>query len=31
MMTGGAGAKDLLLSDRTRIERSRIDLGRFFA
>ena len=31
MMTGGAGAKDLLLSDQTRIEGSRIDLGRFFA
>jgi len=31
MMTGGAGAKELLLSDETRIEGSRIDLGRFFA
>lgn len=31
MMTGGAGAKDLLLSDQTRIEGSTIDLGRFFA
>jgi alkyl sulfatase BDS1-like metallo-beta-lactamase superfamily hydrolase len=31
MMTGGAGAKDLLLSDQTKIDGSRIDLGRFFA
>jgi alkyl sulfatase BDS1-like metallo-beta-lactamase superfamily hydrolase len=31
MMTGGAGAKDLLLSDQTRIDGSKIDLGRFFA
>jgi alkyl sulfatase BDS1-like metallo-beta-lactamase superfamily hydrolase len=31
MMTGGAGAKDLLLSDQTQIEGSTIDLGRFFA
>jgi alkyl sulfatase BDS1-like metallo-beta-lactamase superfamily hydrolase len=31
MMTGQAGAKELLLSDQTRIEGSRIDLGRFFA
>lgn len=31
MLTGGAGAKDLLLSDETRIEGSRIDLGRFFS
>ncbi|MGZ5185114.1 MAG: alkyl/aryl-sulfatase [Caldimonas sp.] len=31
MMTGGSGAKDLLLSDQTKIEGSRIDLGRFFA
>lgn len=31
MMTGSAGAKELLLSDQTRIEGSRIDLGRFFA
>ena len=31
MMTGAAGAKDLLLSDQTRIEGSVIDLGRFFA
>ena len=31
MMTGSAGAKDLLLSDQTRIEGSRIDLGRFFS
>ncbi len=31
MMTGGAGAKDLLLSDQTKIEGSTIDLGRFFA
>jgi alkyl sulfatase BDS1-like metallo-beta-lactamase superfamily hydrolase len=31
MLTGGAGAKDLLLSDQTQIEGSRIDLGRFFA
>jgi alkyl sulfatase BDS1-like metallo-beta-lactamase superfamily hydrolase len=30
MMTGNAGAKDLLLSDQTRIQGSRIDLGRFF-
>ena len=31
MMTGQAGAKDLLLSDQTKIDGSRIDLGRFFA
>jgi alkyl sulfatase BDS1-like metallo-beta-lactamase superfamily hydrolase len=31
MLTGSAGAKDLLLSDQTKIEGSRIDLGRFFA
>ena len=31
MMTGQAGAKDLLLSDQTKIEGSRIDLGRFFS
>jgi alkyl sulfatase BDS1-like metallo-beta-lactamase superfamily hydrolase len=31
LMTGGAGAKDLLLSDETKIEGSKIDLGRFFA
>ena len=31
MLTGGAGAKDLLPSDETKIEGSRIDLGRFFA
>lgn len=31
MMTGQAGAKDLLLSDQTRIDGSRLDLGRFFA
>ncbi len=31
MLTGSAGAKELLLSDQTRIEGSRIDLGRFFA
>jgi alkyl sulfatase BDS1-like metallo-beta-lactamase superfamily hydrolase len=31
MVTGGAGAKDLLLSDETKIDGSRIDLGRFFA
>lgn len=31
MVTGGAGAKDLLLSDQTKIDGSRIDLGRFFA
>ena len=31
MMTGQAGAKDLLLSDQTKIEGSKIDLGRFFA
>ena len=30
MMTGNAGAKDLLLSDQTKIEGSKIDLGRFF-
>jgi alkyl sulfatase BDS1-like metallo-beta-lactamase superfamily hydrolase len=31
MMTGAAGAKELLLSDETRIEGSRIDLARFFS
>jgi alkyl sulfatase BDS1-like metallo-beta-lactamase superfamily hydrolase len=31
MVTGDVGATDLLLSDQTRIEGSRIDLGRFFA
>ena len=31
MVTGGAGAKELLLSDQTKIEGSTIDLGRFFA
>jgi alkyl sulfatase BDS1-like metallo-beta-lactamase superfamily hydrolase len=31
MMTGQAGAKDLLLSDQTRIDGSAIDLGRFLA
>ena len=31
MMTGQAGAQDLLLSDQTTITGSRIDLGRFFA
>jgi alkyl sulfatase BDS1-like metallo-beta-lactamase superfamily hydrolase len=31
MMAGQAGAKDLLLSDQTKIEGSRIDLGRFFS
>lgn len=31
MMTGQAGAKDLLLSDQTRIDGSKLDLGRFFA
>ena len=31
MLTGGAGAKDLLLSDETKIDGSRIDLGRFFS
>jgi alkyl sulfatase BDS1-like metallo-beta-lactamase superfamily hydrolase len=31
MMTGNAGAKELLMSDETKIEGSRIDLGRFFA
>jgi alkyl sulfatase BDS1-like metallo-beta-lactamase superfamily hydrolase len=31
MMTGQAGAKDLLLSDQTKIEGSKIDLGRFFS
>lgn len=31
MMTGSAGAKDLLLSDETQIEGSKIDLGRFLA
>jgi alkyl sulfatase BDS1-like metallo-beta-lactamase superfamily hydrolase len=30
MMTGRAGAKDLLLSEQTRIDGSTIDLGRFF-
>lgn len=30
MLTGSAGASDLLLSDETDIEGSRIDLGRFF-
>ena len=29
MMTGGAGAKDLLLSDQTKIDGSKIDLARF--
>lgn len=31
MVTGGAGAKDLLLSDQTKIDGSKLDLGRFFA
>jgi alkyl sulfatase BDS1-like metallo-beta-lactamase superfamily hydrolase len=31
MMAGQAGAKDLLLSDQTKIEGSKIDLGRFFS
>jgi alkyl sulfatase BDS1-like metallo-beta-lactamase superfamily hydrolase len=31
MMTGQAGATDLLLSDQTRIDGSKLDLGRFFA
>ncbi|MEO8839142.1 MAG: alkyl sulfatase C-terminal domain-containing protein, partial [Herbaspirillum sp.] len=31
MLTGGAGAKDLLLSEQTKIDGSRIDLGRFFS
>jgi alkyl sulfatase BDS1-like metallo-beta-lactamase superfamily hydrolase len=31
MMTGQVGAKDLLLSDQTRIDGSAIDLGRFLA
>ncbi len=31
MMSGTAGAKDLLLSDETKIDGSKIDLGRFFA
>jgi alkyl sulfatase BDS1-like metallo-beta-lactamase superfamily hydrolase len=31
MVTGHAGAKDLLLSDQTRIDGSKLDLGRFFA
>ena len=31
MMTGQAGAKDLLLSDQTKIDGSKIDLGRFLA
>jgi alkyl sulfatase BDS1-like metallo-beta-lactamase superfamily hydrolase len=31
MMTGSAGATDLLFSDQTSIQGSRIDLGRFFA
>jgi alkyl sulfatase BDS1-like metallo-beta-lactamase superfamily hydrolase len=30
MMTGSAGAKDLLMSDETKIDGSKIDLGRFF-
>jgi alkyl sulfatase BDS1-like metallo-beta-lactamase superfamily hydrolase len=30
MMTGQAGAKDLLLSDQTKIDGSRIDLAKFF-
>jgi alkyl sulfatase BDS1-like metallo-beta-lactamase superfamily hydrolase len=31
MMAGKAGAKELLMSDQTRIEGSALDLGRFFA
>ena len=31
MVTGGAGAKDLLMSDEIKIDGSKIDLGRFFA
>jgi alkyl sulfatase BDS1-like metallo-beta-lactamase superfamily hydrolase len=31
MMTGSAGAKDLILSEETRIEGSKLDLGRFFS
>ena len=31
MLTGDVGTTDLLLSDQTRIQGSRIDLGRFFA
>jgi alkyl sulfatase BDS1-like metallo-beta-lactamase superfamily hydrolase len=31
MMTGQAGAKDLLLSDKTKIDGSTVDLGRFFS
>ncbi len=31
MLTGSAGAKELLLSDQTKIEGSTIDLGRFFS
>jgi alkyl sulfatase BDS1-like metallo-beta-lactamase superfamily hydrolase len=31
LMTGQAGAKDLLLSDQTKIDGSKIDLGRFLA
>ncbi|MBP6513775.1 MAG: MBL fold metallo-hydrolase [Steroidobacteraceae bacterium] len=31
MLTGSAGAKDLLLSDEVRIDGSTIDLGRFFS
>lgn len=31
MMTGEAGAKDLLMSDQTKIDGSKIDLGRFFS
>jgi alkyl sulfatase BDS1-like metallo-beta-lactamase superfamily hydrolase len=31
MVTGSAGAKDLLLSDQTKIDGSTIDLGRFFS
>jgi alkyl sulfatase BDS1-like metallo-beta-lactamase superfamily hydrolase len=31
MMTGNAGAKDLLLSSETKIDGSTVDLGRFFS
>ena len=31
MVTGGAGAKDLLLSDQTKIDGSKLDLARFFS
>jgi len=31
LMTGQAGAKDLLLSDQAKIDGSKIDLGRFLS